>query len=249
MKAWIQVGHDGLPINMNYYVAAEGFRLMGWEIAQFTDIRAVQGRQPDEVVVGGIDEVRAALRTLGLPEPQHDDYPVQLLPFLGRKVWRASLHSFGAQPQNWPVFIKPADGLKKFTGKLVRSHRDLIGIFDQGSDSPIWCSEPVDFIAEWRAFIRYGTILDVRPYTGTWRACLDPAVVDAAVKAFQPQPKAFTLDFGVTREGRTLLVEANEGHSIGSYGLTPLLYAKLLSARWAEMAGCEDYCAFDVAAV
>jgi hypothetical protein len=246
MRAWIQKNPQGDYANVNYYLAADGFRSMGWEVRHFERADRLQGNQRDEVVVGGIDEVRTALRLLGIDAPHHDDYPAELLPFLGRKVWKASLHSFGAQPQNWPVFLKPADGLKKFTGKLVRSHRDLIGIFDQGQDTQVWCSEPVHFLAEWRTFVRYGTILDVRRYTGTWKVHYDPQVIEAAEGAFATAPKAYAIDFGVTSDGRTLLVEVNEGHSIGAYGLTPLLYAKLLSARWAEMTGAEDYCAFDV---
>lgn len=246
MRVWLQKDPDGEFTNVNYYLAADGFRQMGWELCFFEKGDRIPDHQKDEVVVGGIDEVRSSIAALGLPIPEHEDYPAELQSFLGRKVWQSTLHSFGAHPQNWPVFIKPADGLKKFTGKLVQSHKDLAGIFAQDSDIRIWCSEPVQFLREWRVFVRYGTILDVRPYTGTWRAAYDPKVIEAAVAAFTSAPVAYAIDFGATADGRTLLVEVNEGHSIGAYGLTPLLYAKLLSARWAQMTGSRDYCDFDV---
>ena len=44
----------------------------------------------------------------------------------------------------------------------------------------------------------------------------------------------------MTGDGRTLLVEINDGYSRGCYGLPPNLYAQLLSARWAELVGTED---------
>ena len=50
--------------------------------------------------------------------------------------------------------------------------------------------------------------------------------------------------FGVTGEGRTLLIEMNDGYSIGCYGLNDVLYAKFLYARWAELTGTVDECDF-----
>ncbi|WP_262922941.1 hypothetical protein [Hymenobacter cellulosilyticus] len=41
-----------------------------------------------------------------------------------------------------------------------------------------------------------------------------------------------------------MVIEINEGYSIGSYGLPPLRYAKFLSARWAELTGTTDACNF-----
>lgn len=48
------------------------------------------------------------------------------------------------------------------------------------------------------------------------------------------------MDFGVTDKGETVLIEVNDGFSIGLYGLFHIDYAKLLSARWAELTGTED---------
>ena len=39
--------------------------------------------------------------------------------------------------------------------------------------------------------------------------------------------------------GETLVVETNAGHSLGSYGLRPDLYATLLAAAWAGVWGDE----------
>lgn len=66
----------------------------------------------------------------------------------------------------------------------------------------------------------------------------------AAVAAWPGKPRGCALDFGVDDRGRTLLVEANDGFALGAYGLPPLLYARLLSARWSEMTGAKDFCDF-----
>ena len=54
------------------------------------------------------------------------------------------------------------------------------------------------------------------------------------------------MDFGVTVDGRTLMIEVNDGYALGSYGLYYLDYAKLLSARWAQLTGTTDEAAFDL---
>lgn len=67
-------------------------------------------------------------------------------------------------------------------------------------------------------------------------------MVEAALAAYLPAaPAAFALDVGCTRAGATLVVEINDGYALGAYGLTPLAYAKFLSARWAQLSGTKDY--------
>ena len=92
--------------------------------------------------------------------------------------------------------------------------------------------------------MKYGKILDVRRYKGDWRTCVDPKVIEKAVSEFISAPKGYGIDFGVTDKGETLLIEVNEGYSLGSYGLQSIDYAKLLSARWAELQSSVDECDF-----
>jgi hypothetical protein len=44
-----------------------------------------------------------------------------------------------------------------------------------------------------------------------------------------------------TDRGETLLIEINDGYSIGSYGLFSADYARLLASRWAQMTGARDF--------
>ena len=48
----------------------------------------------------------------------------------------------------------------------------------------------------------------------------------------------------MTRDGSTLPIEVNGGCAIDPCGLQHGLYAKLLSARWAELAGVPGECTF-----
>ena len=48
------------------------------------------------------------------------------------------------------------------------------------------------------------------------------------------------MDFCLTDDGRTLLIEVNDGYSLGCYGMFALKYAKFLITRWAELTDTLD---------
>jgi hypothetical protein len=48
-------------------------------------------------------------------------------------------------------------------------------------------------------------------------------------------PAGYGVDFGVNADGKTLLVEVNEGYSLGCLGLSAVTYSHLLEARWSEL--------------
>lgn len=173
------------------------------------------------------------------------DYPEELKEYLGRTIWKTKMNEVNNHPENWPVFVKPIED-KQFTGVVVRSTKDLIGCGIQGVNQDVYCSEIVSFEAEWRCFVRYGKILSVRPYKGDWRLHYDYKVIENAVAKFRSAPAGYAIDFGITKDGRTLLVEVNDGYSLACYGLFYPDYAKLLSARWAELTQTNDECAFDI---
>ena len=60
-------------------------------------------------------------------------------------------------------------------------------------------------------------------------------MIHLTIGAYQHAPSGYSADFGVTEGGDTLLVEINDGYSLGHGALTSNLYAELLEARWLEM--------------
>lgn len=229
--------------NISAYTAIEAFYNMGFKIIEAANPEDIQIKE-DHVFLGSINFIHKALEVLHIKPPAPLDYPDQLRAFFGREIYPSTISQISNHPNSWNVFIKPRGSLKKFTGRLVRSTADLIGTSDYETDTPVWVSERVNFIAEWRAFVRYGEILGVRQYKGDWRCSYDYKVIERAVAVFTNSPKAYALDFGLTNEGKLLVVEANEGYSIGSYGLFYVDYAKLISTRWCELTGQRDLCNF-----
>lgn len=245
MKAWIQTDANGDFYNVNAFIANEGFLSFGWETQKFHSLEEITGNDPEELVVGGIANVRKRLENLGMPHNGREiDYPESLQNYLQRKVWSTTVEELVRHEDQWNIFIKPKNETKKFAGKVVRKQLDFVGIVDPSTPTEIWCSETIPFLTEWRCFIRYGEILDIRRYKGDWDTHPDLFVIRQAIADFSEAPAAYALDFGIDAEGRMVLVEVNDGHSLGSYGIQPGNYARFLSARWAEMTKTTDYLHF-----
>ena len=140
---------------------------------------------------------------------------------------------------NLPVFIKSVED-KAAPGIVINSWADLKEYEYLDPEFEIYCSECVHFISEWRCFLLYGQLIGIHFYYGDRNIECDREVINAAIKAFPNMPNGCALDFGVTDDGRTLLIEMNDGYSLGIYGLEPTLYVRLLTARWAELSGTID---------
>ena len=91
-------------------------------------------------------------------------------------------------------------------------------------------------IAEHRCFLTDGAPVGLRQYRGDPLIFPDATVIRAALAAFPSAPAGCAVDFGVTSSGDTVVVEVNDGYAIGAYGPHPVLYAKLIAARWTEIA-------------
>jgi len=74
-------------------------------------------------------------------------------------------------------------------------------------------------------------------YLGDFRVFPDMKIIDEAIAEYTKNgaPAGYSIDFGVTDNGKTLLVECNDGWSLGNYGLEPSKYCRLLGRRWHEM--------------
>lgn len=195
----------------------------------------------DDFIVGEIPSMFAAMRQLGI-EYTHCDYPEELWKYLHRKVWISTMGDIKRvlfdDGQITPVFIKPKDKLKKFTGFVITTIDDLQFTNHAGNSTNIWCSEPVIWLSEFRCPVINGKVRGMFrvPYT-----CHDSekrpdiSIVQQMADDFKNSPKAYCLDVGVLSAGETALIEVNDGFSIGKYGMDSELYYELLKTRWDEL--------------
>ncbi len=240
MKAYIKTMGNGFPETETEYTAWQGFQALGYQIVFYKATEELSNCRPDDLIVGGISTIRQKMSDWDIILPEYN-YPAELTRFMGRRVWLDTLNAVLMDKTKWPVFVKPVKN-KVFVGVVLHNENDIPKLRESRTDEPVLCSEPVEFCSEWRVFVRYGKICDVRPYRGDWHYRYDPEILDSAVKAYRTAPAGYAMDFGVADDGRNLLVEINDGYSLGCYGMEPVEYARLLSARWCELVGIKDDC-------
>jgi hypothetical protein len=93
----------------------------------------------------------------------------------------------------------------------------------------------VDFVSEYRCFVHEGALLGIHRYYGDNWILPDKATVIQMIKAYRSAPVAYGLDVGVTKEGKTLLVEVNDQYALGNYALGSLPYTEATVARWEQL--------------
>lgn len=199
----------------------------------------MEARLPDANVitpVGTVEFVLAMARCNSIPLPGHLSYPPCLCSetFLRRRIWEGK---WGEAEDD--EFVKPLLDIKFFTGALRRDITEAIS-----DDYPVWISEPVSFLCEWRYYILNSQIVGAGRYDDGEDDCPEPdlRLVQRAVDVMceTGAPAGYALDFGVLHDGQTALVEANDGWALGFYrgSCSPSDYAALLHTRWQEIVGC-----------
>jgi len=86
MKAYIQTDPAGEFYNVNAFLAYDGFKNFGYEIEKYVDADEILDNNPENIIVGGIRNVRKRLKNLNITRLEKEiDYPEELKPFLKRK--------------------------------------------------------------------------------------------------------------------------------------------------------------------
>ncbi len=208
--------------------------------------QVVRGRAPVEgsgLVVGGLPFIRAALHRNGLAMPEPLDYLDAPVTALGRAIWPSTLGAVaaGLEHRGEPVFIKPRGVAKRFAGRVVAQPLDLRALPVSSSATPVWCSDVIEIVSEHRVFLRHGEILGVRHYDGDPSKAPGLSGVQVVVDEVRGHlPAGCALDVGVVAPDRVVLIEANDGFSLGHHGLDAGPYFDVLHARWTELVrrGC-----------
>ncbi|MDO4459528.1 MAG: ATP-grasp domain-containing protein [Clostridia bacterium] len=238
-----------IPHSFNIANAMYGFRELGAEIIPYHSIDDIYDIvEKEDIVLDYILQCNEIFGKFGV-KPRIPDYPDVLVPFLGRKIWKDTINTISSDEKKWSAgyFVKPTKS-KVFTGKIIKSLSDLVGCGNQDEDYEVLVSEPLEICGEWRCFITYDELVDVRPYgmlldRKSYLYQYDVNVLNSMMDEFrkwEERPMACSMDICVTKDGRTLLVELNDAYALGCYGLPSISYAKLISARWSQLLNVND---------
>ena len=228
------------PINPNVFNAFYGLRDMGFECIFFeTYDDLIDFRHSrSEIICGGLGTIKRRLEDFGISTDEIN-YPEELKKCLHRDIWTSTMNAVANSPDSWPVFVKSVEG-KKLTGKVISNIGDLVGCGYCDEDYPVICSNQLKIISEYRVFVRYGKVLDMKHYSGDWSVVPDTTVIKNAIEDYTTCPDSYGIDFGITDSGETVLIEVNDAYAIGCYGLQAHYYAKFLLTRWAQLTDTPD---------
>ena len=216
---------------------------LGWDVARLASWRCPEDFEPEEPVLHGEPLFNAAVAEhlgLTLIEPR-DDFLVRLpREYIGRDV--RLLTAAEARTLAGPLFLKPPNA-KTFPAKVYASGAALPEMSER---DPVLASEPVEWVAEFRFFVRGRQVRAWSPYwlNGALARRDDEWVVDDDLMMITKGlvdrllddnrvefPAALVLDAGIIRDRGPAVVEANTASGAGIYGCDPSDVLEVLRAH------------------
>ena len=230
---------------MEHCLAAEiGFKwnkynVFGFDEKHMCNPRAFDAPHPECPVVGSVQSIRGYFKAHDMPLPAPLNIPKELESFgpMGRGQRRMTYAEFLLDPQ-LPVFVKPADDAKLFSGGEITQHDTKVLALDMCKpDTVLLVADPVEFISEYRVFVGPNRRIEgMKHYLGDPFVSPNKWLVEQMIHAYENvAPVAYALDVGVLRDGSTVVVECNDFWSLGSYGFDPVRYSELYAMRWMQM--------------
>jgi hypothetical protein len=226
---------------------------LGWDVMRLAGWRCPEDFEPEEPVLHGEPLFNAAVaEQLGLTliEPP-EDFLVRLpREYVGRDV--RLLAAAVARTLPGPMSLKPPNQ-KTFPAKVYACGSALP---EMPGDDPVLASEPVEWVAEFRFFVRDRRVRAWSPYwlhgalarkDDEWivdpdlleltRGLVDRLLDDPRVN----MPAALVLDAGVIRDVGPAVVEANTASGAGIYGCDPRDVLEVLRGATIKTGEREDW--------
>ena len=226
MKVYIKISED----NSLFEQAKCGFVKMGYEIIMYDALS--EKVELDSIVIGFISDISNISKIMGFKKIKQIDYPKELNKYLKRDFKKLRINEL---PNKYPYFIKPTS-IKSFSGRIVNSFKDLIGV----ENVELYFTDKIlNIVSEYRCFILENKVIGVKHYKGSPYYSLKESVVLDMIKDYKDCPNAYSLDIGITKDNDFVLIECNNAYSTGNYGLSDILYAKFLRQGYIDIAKYE----------
>lgn len=221
------------------YMSKEPLKSLGFTIVPF-DGDDIEGTLTckildieKDVIFGSVEATNAFFTACGINIPQYLGYPEELTKFLGRHINRTILKNITI-----PTFIKPAYDVKLFTGCVIDSDQSLMFLkqfSNVNDDTVVYESSLLNFVSEYRCFVHEEKLEGIQYYLGDFKQYPDVDVIEDMIASYKASNCAYTLDVGITEDGRTVLIEVNDMWAIGSYGMDARTYTLMCVRRMREI--------------
>ena len=232
-KVYIQ-SVNNFPVSDWAVSAYLGFKDKQMNIIFFEEIEEVP-TNPNNIVVAFIEDTIKHFKNLNIEIPLSINIPIELMKYAKRNIRYMTMGEF-KQDSQMPVFVKPNRFAKEFVAGVIKNPDSKKYFFnDVDDDTPVLVSDVIDIVSEYRCYVLKGDLKGIKWYIGDMRVFPDVKVIDAAIADYKSAPSAYVIDFGITKEGETVLIEANDSWAVGNYGLNDTTYANMLLTRWIEI--------------
>lgn len=196
----------------------------------------------DEVLpVGSVEFVHEFMDVAGIARPEPLSYPEKLRRFLQRHIVQTTAGEVQGFCFVKPVATKLFDGFiyepmadEKSMDAHTRENHDIFVRLDP--KEPVWVSEIIDIASEYRFYIHGKRIVGSARYDQSdmsypWTPDL-PTVKSMIYTLGLDHP--YCLDVGISKQGETFLIEANDAYAIGYYreAMASSIYLEFLRDRW-----------------
>ena len=144
-------------------------------------------------------------------------------------LWRDVYYGTKKDILTYPIFIKPKNQLKLFTGGSISSKSNLELLLPEiKDDTELILSESIDIKSEYRAFIFKNELVGLQHYLGDFKIFPDINVIENMIKDYKSAPIAYTLDIGIY-DNKTILIEVHNFYSVGLYGFSRNMLLNMFS--------------------
>lgn len=193
----------------------------------------------DDIFIGSVEGTIAFWKQLGITPPAYLGYPVEFSAYYNRNI---SVAKFGSITHNdLPIFIKPKNNVKEFTGFVLEKNSTLTNINlyvkDISPDTIVYVSDPIQIESEYRCFVHKNKLVGMKHYAGDFTKFPDMKSIQFLIERYaRNAPISYTLDVAVTEiEGQISnisVIEVNDFWAIGGYGLDGKTYVRMLIDRF-----------------
>ncbi len=229
------------------YITKYQFLNRGIEVVDFdgTDLENLTRKNPTnkDICIGSVQACNKFFDLIEVERPKYLGYPEELEAYYDRKIWTCKFSDI----TEFPVFIKPKDDVKLFTGMVIETKKDYDFVSSYypeiTPDLDVLCSGVLNFVSEYRCFIHKGELQGIHWYQGDFKLMLNESMIteiEDMIGAYKSAPIAYTLDVGLYEINGmywVAVVEVNDMWAIGSYGMDAKKYTRMSIDRFQQIKG------------